>query len=246
MTAAIVAPICGIRSKNPVMTASTIGNGRPSAQADRPATIAATHEIATLPTSELETARMHSSSTGCQRRSTAGGVKPNSQSVIVGRSINKNNARKVKVTSERIEPNAPPAMPRIVVAASGSPAARSFSALRIVSSTPAGRDELLEAVGLGELVPVGGQLVDEVGDLVPQRAGGDHDDGDDREKERGEGRQRGAAAPPAAGDERAHRRVEAQRQHGRDEDRQQRARREDRQRHEGARTRRRSPACAGG
>ncbi len=59
MTAAIVAPTRGMRSKNPVMTASTIGNGRPSAHADRPATVAATQEIATLPISECETASMH-------------------------------------------------------------------------------------------------------------------------------------------------------------------------------------------
>src|SRR6185436_5343839 len=72
ITAAIVAPTCGIRSSNPVMTASTIGNGRPSAQADSPATTAATTEIATLPTSDDEIAEIESSTTGPQRRSTRG------------------------------------------------------------------------------------------------------------------------------------------------------------------------------
>ena len=100
MTAAIVAPTCGIRSSNPVITASTIGNGSPSAQAESPATVAATIEIATLPTSDEETARIDSSSTGRQRCSTAGGVNPNSQSVIAGRSIRRKSARNPSVTSE--------------------------------------------------------------------------------------------------------------------------------------------------
>ena len=56
MTAAIVAPTCGIRSRKPVITASTIGNGKPNAHADTPATVAATSEIAMLPISDDETA----------------------------------------------------------------------------------------------------------------------------------------------------------------------------------------------
>ncbi len=64
MTAAIVAPICGIRSSRPVMTASTIGNGSPRTYALKPATVAATTEIAMLPISEDETARIDSSTTG--------------------------------------------------------------------------------------------------------------------------------------------------------------------------------------
>ena len=64
MTAAIVAPTCGIRSSSPVISASTIGNGRPSAHADTPATVPATKEIAMLPISEEETARIESSTTG--------------------------------------------------------------------------------------------------------------------------------------------------------------------------------------
>ena len=66
------------------MTASTIGNGRPSNHADTTATVAATIEIATLPSSDCETAKIDSSTTGRQRGSTSGGVNPNSQFVIVG------------------------------------------------------------------------------------------------------------------------------------------------------------------
>ena len=131
ITAAIVAPTCGIRSSSPVITASTIGNGIPSTQAETPATVPATIEIATLPISDDDTAVIEFSSTGRQRASTAGGVKPNSQSVIVGRSISRNSARNVSVTSDRMEPNTPPAMPSSAFAASGSPAASSLSALRI-------------------------------------------------------------------------------------------------------------------
>jgi hypothetical protein len=137
MTAATVAPTCGIRSRNPVMTARTMGNGRPRAQAESPATVAATHEIATFPTSEDDTAPIDSSSTGRQRRSTAKGVKPKSQSVIVGRSISRKSARNVRVTSDSTEPNAPPAIPISVEAASGRPAARFLSASRTLSSAPA-------------------------------------------------------------------------------------------------------------
>ena len=79
MTAAIVAPTCGIRSRNPVITASTIGNGSPKIHADTPATVAATSEIARLPISDEETALIDSSRIGCQRFWTAGGAKPNSQ-----------------------------------------------------------------------------------------------------------------------------------------------------------------------
>src|SRR3954471_1450780 len=86
ITAATVAPTCGIKSSSPVITARTMGNGRPNAHADNPATVAATTEIAPVPISEDETAEIESSTTGCQRASTAGGVKPNSHSVIAGRS----------------------------------------------------------------------------------------------------------------------------------------------------------------
>ena len=57
---------------------------------------------------------IESSSTGRQRASAAGGVKPNSQSVIVGRSISRNSARNVSVTSDSSEPNTPPATPSSV------------------------------------------------------------------------------------------------------------------------------------
>ena len=61
ITAATVAPTCGIRSSSPVITASTSGNGSPSAHADSPATVPATTEIATLPISEDDTALIESS-----------------------------------------------------------------------------------------------------------------------------------------------------------------------------------------
>ena len=89
----------------------------------------ATTEIATLPISDDDTAVIESSTTGRQRASTAGGVKPNSQLVIVGRSISRNSARNVSVTSDSTEPNTPPATPSSALAASGSPAASSLSAL---------------------------------------------------------------------------------------------------------------------
>ena len=66
------------------MTASTIGNGSPNAQAESPATVAATSEIAMLPSSESEMASIDSSRIGRQRRLGFGGANPNSQSVIVG------------------------------------------------------------------------------------------------------------------------------------------------------------------
>ena len=137
MTAAIVAPTCGMRSSSPVMTARTTGNGSPNAHADRPATVAATIEIAMLPSREEDTALMESSSTGRHRCSAACGVKPNSQSVIAGRSMSRKSARNVSVTRDRIDPNTPPAMPSSVLAALGRPSARSFSVLRTLSSNPA-------------------------------------------------------------------------------------------------------------
>ena len=73
ITAAIVAPTCGIRSSRPVITASTSGNGRPKIQAETPATVAATIEIATLPISDDETALIECSSTGDHRASLSGG-----------------------------------------------------------------------------------------------------------------------------------------------------------------------------
>src|SRR6185312_148645 len=95
ITAATVAPTCGMRSSRPVMTARTIGNGSPNAHADRPATVAATREIAMLPISDEDTALIESSSTGRQRASVLGGANPNSQSVIVGRSMMRNRDRNV-------------------------------------------------------------------------------------------------------------------------------------------------------
>ena len=68
-----------------------------------------------------------SSSIGRQRASTPGGVKPNSQSVIVGRSISRKSERNVSVTSYSTEPNTLPATPSSALAASGRPEASSLS-----------------------------------------------------------------------------------------------------------------------
>src|SRR4051812_28263878 len=110
ITAATVAPTCGIRSRKPVISANTSGNGSPNAQAETPATIAATQEIATLPSNEEETALIDVSTTGLQRASTSGAVNPNSHAVIVGRSMSRNSERNVSVTSDRSEPKIPPVM----------------------------------------------------------------------------------------------------------------------------------------
>ena len=54
-----------------MITPSTTGNGSPSSQDDTPAIVPAMIEIATLPTSDEDTARIESSITGRQRASTA-------------------------------------------------------------------------------------------------------------------------------------------------------------------------------
>src|SRR4051812_12071171 len=128
ITAATVAPTWGIRSSRPVITASTIGNGSPSRVAEMNATRPATTDTARLPISEEETALTESSTTGRQRASVSGLAKPSSQSVMVGRSISRNSARNVSVTSDSTDPNTPPAAPSSVEAASGMLPARSFSA----------------------------------------------------------------------------------------------------------------------
>src|SRR3954468_17656577 len=121
ITPATVAPTWGMRSRNPAIIASTSGKGSPNAYAERPATVAATSDTATLPISDEEIALTEPSTTGRHRASVAGDVKPNSQSVIVGRSISRKSARNVSVTSDRIEPNRLPANPSSALAASGSP-----------------------------------------------------------------------------------------------------------------------------
>ena len=131
-----------------------------------------------------------------------GCVKPNSQLVIVGRSISRNSARNVSVTSESSEPNTPPAIPSSALAASGSPAASSLSALADRVVRAARRDQLLEA-GLGrELVPVARERVDELDDLVPHRPGGDQHEHEHRDEQRREHRERRPPALPAAPHER--------------------------------------------
>src|SRR4029079_3008299 len=102
ITDAIVAPTCGIRSRKPAITASTTGNGRPRAQAHTPADAPAMIEIATLPISDDDTARIESSSTGRQRASTAGGVKPNSQVVIAGGSLSRIRPRDATVVTRSV------------------------------------------------------------------------------------------------------------------------------------------------
>ena len=175
-----------------------------------------------------------SSTTGLQRRSTSGGANPNSQAVIVGRSISRNSARNVSVTSERTEPNTPPAMPSRALAASGRPAASSLSALRTVSSIPAVETMSWKTALLVSSSQNSGSIVDELRDLVPQRAGGDDHDREDRDEQRREHDERRPAALPAAADERADHRVEPERDHRGDEDRQQRAERDHREHDEGA------------
>ena len=51
MNAAIVEPICGIRSNSPTISASTIGDGAPTITAVTPTTVPAMIEITTLPIS---------------------------------------------------------------------------------------------------------------------------------------------------------------------------------------------------
>ena len=132
----------------------------------------ATTEIAMLPISEEEIALIESSSTGRQRASVSGGVKPNSQSVIVGRSISRNSARNVSVTSESTEPNTPPASPSSALAASGRPAASSLSSVARRGRRRRAVEMMSWNAGLGrELVPVAGERVDELDDLVPHRPG---------------------------------------------------------------------------
>ena len=96
---------------------------------------------------------IESSSTGRQRASLSGGANPNSQSVIIGRSISRKSARNVSVTSESTEPKTPPAMPSSADAASGRPAARSLSASADLVVGARGAGEALEPVLLLDLVP---------------------------------------------------------------------------------------------
>src|SRR4051812_32437299 len=119
ITPATVAPTCGMRSRNPVITASTIGNGNPKSQADRPATMAATSEIARLPISDEETAPMDSSSQGRQAWWALGGGKPNHPLGDVGASDQKNSGEEGQRPGRNPVPKIPPATPSSVEAASG-------------------------------------------------------------------------------------------------------------------------------
>ena len=113
-------PNCGIRSSSPTMTASTSGNGRPKAKAERPATTPATIEIMTLPSNVAATAEVDRSRIGLQRASVCGRMNPKSQSVIRGRSISRNSETNVSVTTDSSEENALPAKPRTALAVPGS------------------------------------------------------------------------------------------------------------------------------
>ena len=170
ITAATVAPTCGIRSSRPVITPSTMGNGRPNAHADRAATVPATTEIARLPSSEEETARMDSSTTGRQRCSTAGGANPNSQSVMVG-PLHHEEEREERQRDEGedgAEQPAGDAQQR--VRGLREPRGQVLERGRDLVVRPGGGGELLEARAVGELVPVSGERLDELRDLVPHRS----------------------------------------------------------------------------
>ena len=175
----------------------------------------ATSEIARLPSSDDDTALIESSTTGRQRVSVAGGAKPNSQSVIVGRSISRNSARNVSVTSDSTEPNTPPAKPEQRARRVGQPLRRApCSALRTLSSAPAGDDDAPGTPACCESSSqYAGQLVDELDDLVPHRPGRDEHEREHRDEQRGEHDERRPAATPAAAHERADHRVEAERDH---------------------------------
>ena len=170
-------------------------------------------EIATLPTSDDDTARIECSSTGRHRASTCGGVKPNSQSVISGRSISRKSARNASVTTESSEPNAPAGdadharWPR----RAARPRARP-SALRILSSAPALLDDVLEARLLRQLVPVAGQRAEELLHLLEHRARrpgsrctttADDHAGEHGERRAGPGSSRAGRAPRRSGRGRA-------------------------------------------
>ena len=71
MTAAIVEPICGMRSKSPTMNASTTGDGASTMAAVTPTTVPAITEMTMLPISVKEIAGPTSS--GCARSARRGG-----------------------------------------------------------------------------------------------------------------------------------------------------------------------------
>ena len=112
---------------------------------------------------------------GASARSCSGGVNPNSQSVIAGRSISRNSARNVSVTIDSSEPNTPPAMPSSVLAASGQPGGQVLERVADLVVGARRADEVVEPVGLLQVVPVARKLLDEVDDLVPDRPGREHD-----------------------------------------------------------------------
>ena len=139
-----------------------------------------------LPSSEDDTARIESSITGRQRASASGGAKPNSQSVITGRSISRNSERNVSVTSESTEPNTAgdaEQRARGIRQAGGEVLEQLGDRVVRVGR----REDVLEAGLGGQLVPVRRQRVDEVDDLVPHRPGGqehEREDGDEQRRRR--------------------------------------------------------------
>ena len=136
------------------MTASTIGNGRPSNHADTPATVPATIEIATLPISEEDTAGSSPRAPAASAPRRPGGANPNSQSVIVGRSISRNSARNVSVTSERSDPNTPPGDAEERVGRVGKARGEVLERVADLVVRARGRIEGLEPALLRDLVPV--------------------------------------------------------------------------------------------
>ena len=102
--------------------------------------------------------------------------------MITGRSMSRNSARKLSVTSDSTEPKTPPAIPRSAFAASGRPAARSFRALRTVSSMPAVLVRSLNQSVCCSSSQYRGQRRSEVLDLVPHRPRRDEDERERRRR----------------------------------------------------------------
>ena len=223
ITAAIVAPTCGIRSSSPVISASTIGNGNPSAHAETPATVAATTEIATLPISDVRDRpdRLLDHRTPAR---VGLGLRVAEQPVGDRRALHQQEEREEHERDEREDraehaSGEPEQGARGVGQAGGELLQRIGDAIVRIG----GRHDVLDA-GLGrQLLPVARDRVDELDDLVPhwpRRHDHQHEHGDEERRERGERRM---PSPPAAGDERAHHRVKPKREHRGEQDRDQRA-----------------------
>jgi hypothetical protein len=132
------------------------------------------------------------------------------------------------VTSDRTEPNTPPAAPSGV-----GHAARQVLERVVHLLIGADRvDQALEPVLLLEVLPEAGKRPDELLQLPPHRRRRRRDEQEHGREEPGEHGQGGAPAPPAPGHQARDDRIEPQRQDRGEEDREQGAQREDRQRDE--------------